>query len=115
MREGLREADLRRLAALVRGGTSYEQAVAAEFRDVNPEVLDNFRAHVIELAKEPGEVASLAVPPTPEEEARRTRLWLDSLGRPTAPLKAIRSIGGALGRPTAPVKAIRSIGGPRRR
>jgi len=72
MREGLRDADIQRLAALVRGGASFEQA-AAEISDVNPAVLLRFSAHVIELAKEPGSVARTAPPATDRDDLTALR------------------------------------------
>jgi hypothetical protein len=93
MRDGLRDADVYRIAALLRGGASWDDAVS-EFRDVMPEVLAGWRAHIVALSECPGPVAYLPSPTTPEEERQRLRAWLRSQGHGEAPtFKVIRALG----------------------
>jgi len=90
----MRDQDVRRLAALVRGGASYEQAAAAEFRDVNPEVLLAFKASVIELASEPGAVATIPPPVTAEDDREAMRRFF-KLAEPRSPLGfTVKKAGG---------------------
>ncbi len=84
MREGLREADVTYLAALMRGGATFERAVRIACPDVDPETIAAWRPLVEKAAAEPGFARPAPAAPTPEEERRALDAWLDS-GRRASP------------------------------
>ncbi len=95
MRTGLREADIRRLAALLRGGEPW-QRVRTVIPHVSPATVESFKALIMERAAEPGPATKLAVPITPEEERERLDAWVEArrAGR-KAPVVVVRSVGRA--------------------
>ncbi len=80
-RTGLRDHDVVHGAALLRGGATWPQVAAAIAPDVPPDVLRSWRPQIEALAAEPGPVARLPRPASPEQEEERKRRWLDSPGR----------------------------------
>lgn len=68
MRNGLRDADVLRLAALLRGGHTWEEAIS-EFTDVPLEALTAWKAIATEEAAQPGRIGHLRPPPLTEAEA----------------------------------------------
>lgn len=97
-RLGLRDADVRQAAALLRGGASWAQVAAAVAPDADPETLAAWRPEIERLSREPGPAAALPRRPGPEERERGLRAWLDQPGR----------------RRGAGVTVVRSLGPPRR-
>jgi hypothetical protein len=93
MREGLRDSEITRLAALLRGGATYEEAAAAECADVSPEVLIAFKAHVLALAQEPGPTATLPVPRSAEDDREAMRRFFKTTETPRR-LRARRAYRG---------------------
>ncbi|MFT3917307.1 MAG: hypothetical protein QM704_25445 [Anaeromyxobacteraceae bacterium] len=77
-RQGLRDADVRHAAALLRGGLPWPEVAAVVAPDVPPEMLTAWRPQIEAAAREPGPVLRPTRPPTPEEDRRRLDAWLES-------------------------------------
>lgn len=76
-RQGLRNADLEKLAALMRGGASWDDARTV-IRDVAPRIVESFKAVVIERAAQPGLATTFPTPLSAEGEEARLDKWVEA-------------------------------------
>ncbi len=91
IRISLRNTEVHRLAALLRSGATWEQAVGTLRERVSAE---GWRSEIEALAKEPGPSARLPPPREPVDEEVALEAWRESLraSRP-AGVPVIRSVG----------------------
>jgi hypothetical protein len=93
-RVSIRNTEIQRLAALLRGGATWEQAVGTLRERISPSAIAAWRSDIEALAKEPGPSARLPPPPEPVDEAVALEAWRESLrrSRPSG-IRTIRSAG----------------------
>lgn len=92
-RVSIRNTEVQRLAALLRGGATWEQAIATLRERMAPAAIEGWRDEIEALAKEPGLSERLPPPPEPKEEEVALEAWRESLRRPCGAIHAVRSLG----------------------
>lgn len=93
MRTTIKGRDVLKLAAILRGGATWEQAASALPCRIAPSVLERWHAHIQALANEPGAIEWLPVQSAPVDESAELEGWRESL-RARAATGTIRSAGG---------------------
>lgn len=93
MRVSLRNTEVHRLAALLRGGATWEQAIATLRERIAPGAIAGWRSDIEALAKEPGPSERLPPPPEPVDEREALEAWRESLRRPEGAVTVVRSLG----------------------
>jgi hypothetical protein len=90
-RISIRNTEVHRLAALIRGGATWEQAITT-LRERTPGI-EAWREDIEALAKEPGPSAPLPPQPEPVDEEVALEAWRESLRSRSDAIRAVRSLG----------------------
>ena len=91
-RISIRNTEVHRLAALLRGGATWEQAVGTLRERIAPAAMEAWRSDIEALAKEPGPSAPLPPQPEPVDEEVALEAWRESLRSRSDAIRAVRSL-----------------------
>lgn len=92
-RISIRNTEVHRLAALLRGGATWEQAIATLRERISPSAMEAWRSDIEALAREPGPSLPLPPEPQPVDEREALESWRESLRRPEGAVTVVRSLG----------------------